>query len=110
MKKEADTHFNFYLYNEKLEIVTSFKYSGICFFKNSNWHRTQKCIPEHASKAMHRLFSICCQYEFKTKDKCKLFDQLVAPVLNYSSEIWGLHQAKGIENVHTKFLPMLFRR
>ena len=49
-------------------------------------------------------FFFFCQYEFKTKDKCKLFDQPVAPVSNYSSEIWGLHQAKDVENVHTKFL------
>ena len=57
-KSIEPTLYDFYLYNEKLEIVTSFKYLGVYFFKNGNWHRTQKCIAEHASKAMHRLFSI----------------------------------------------------
>ena len=103
-KGTRHTYYDFYLYNEKLEIVTSFKYLGIYFFKNGNWYRTQKCISKHASKAMHRLFAVFNQYEFSTKEKCKLFDQLVAPVLNYSSEIWGLHTAKEIENIHTKFL------
>ena len=75
------------LTNEKLEIVSSFKY----LFKNGNWHRTQKVITEHASKAMHRLFSVFSQYEFSVKEKCKLFDILVSPILNYSSEVWGLN-------------------
>ena len=57
-KSIRHTHYDFYLYNEKLETVSSFKYLGVYFFKNGNWHRTQKCITEHASKAMHRLFSI----------------------------------------------------
>ena len=55
---------------------TSFKYLGVYFFKNGNWHRTQKWIAEHASKAMHRLFSVFQQYEFKTSKKYKLFDAL----------------------------------
>ena len=94
----------FIYFKNKQEIVTSFKYLGIHFFKNCIWYRTQKCISDHASKAMHRLFSVSCQFEFTTEEKCKLFDQLVSPVLHYSSEIWGLHVAKEIENVHTKFL------
>ena len=44
------------------------------------------------------------QFEFTTEEKCKLFDQLVSPVLHYSSENWGLHAAKEIENVYAKFL------
>lgn len=100
------TH-NFYLYNQQIEIVSSFKYLGIYFFKNGNWHRTQKCIAEHASKAMYRLFSIFNQYEFRTFEKSKLFDTLVASVLNYCSEIWGLNPGKDIELIHTKFCRKL---
>ena len=101
-KSTRHTHYDFNLYNEKLEVVTSFKYLGIYFFKNGNWYRTQKSISEHTSKAMHRLFPVFHQFELSTKEKCKLFDQLVSPVLHYSSEIWGLHIAKDIENVHKK--------
>ena len=28
---------------------------------------------------------------------------MVGYILNYCSEIWGTHQAKDIENIHTKF-------
>ena len=80
------------------------KYQGVYFFKNGNWSITQKCIAEHASKAMFRLFSILNQYDFKTLQKCKLFDTLAASVLNYSAEVWGFNEAKKIELLHTKFL------
>jgi hypothetical protein len=103
-KSNRHTFYDFYLYNEKLEIVSSFKYLGVYFFKNGNWHRTQKVITEHASKAMHRLFSVFSQYEFSVKEKCKLFDILVSPILNYSSEVWGLNDGKDIETIHTKFI------
>ena len=62
------------------------------------------CIAEHALKAMFRLFSILNQYEFKTVQKCKLIDTLVASVLNYSAEVWGFNEAKNIELLHTEFL------
>ena len=76
--------------------------------KNGNWYRTQKSIAEHASKAMYRFFSIFNQYEFKTEQKLKLFDTLVSSVLNYSSEVWGFHEGKDKEQVHTKCLRKYF--
>ena len=93
-KGTRHTNYDFYLYNEKLETVKSFKYLGVYFFKNGNWSRTQKCIAEHASKAMHRLFSVFNQYEFKTNEKCKLFDTLVSSILNHSSEIGVIMKEK----------------
>lgn len=35
--------------------------------------------------------------------KCKLFDVLVGSILNYSSEVWGMHDAIDVEAIHTKF-------
>ena len=102
------SNYNLYLNNENLEVVSSFKYLGVYFFRNGNWPRTQKCVAEHVSKAMFRLFSIFTQYEFKTLQKCRLFDTLVASVLNYSAEVWGFNEAKNIELLHTKFSQKVF--
>ena len=55
-EKGRNTSFDFYLNNTKLDIVTSFKYLGIHFFKNGNWFRSKKKIAEHASYALHNLF------------------------------------------------------
>ena len=73
------THYNFYLYNEKLEIVSSFKHLGVYVFKNGHWNRTQKKHSRTCIKSITQTF-------LKTLDKCKLFDILVASVLNYASE------------------------
>ena len=102
-EKGRHTRYDFYLNNTKLEIVSSFKYLGVYFYKNGNWYRTQKCIADHASFALHNLFSLFSQIEISTYQKCKLFDALVGSVFNYSSEIWGGHDAKDAELIHTKF-------
>jgi hypothetical protein len=52
---------------------------------------------------MHNLFIIINQIDLPIKGKCKLFDSLVAPVLNYSAELWGFHEGQSIEKIHTKF-------
>ena len=35
--------------------------------------------------------------------KCKMFDILVGSILGYGAEVWGIHEAKDIEILHTKF-------
>ena len=77
-EKGRHTHFDFYLNNVKLEIVTSFKYLGIHFFKNGNWHRTQKRLSQHAAFALHNLFFLFRQIEFS--QKYKLFTVLVGSI------------------------------
>jgi hypothetical protein len=91
------------MYASKIEVVTSFKYLGVYFFKNGNWNRTQKRISQHASFSLHNLFIICNQLDLPTSQKSKLFDSLILPILNYSAEAWGYHTAPDIERIHSKF-------
>ena len=72
--------------------------------KNGNWFRTQICIAKHAAFALHNLFRIFNTVELPVAQKCKLFDTLVASILNFGSELWGMHEASDIELIHTKFL------
>lgn len=102
-EKGRHTTFDFYLNNTKLEVVSSFKYLGMHFFKNGNLLRTQKRIAEHASYALHNLFVLLKQVELPISEACKLFDTLVGSILNYGAEIIGKHEAKDIELIHTKF-------
>ena len=102
-EKGRHTYFDFYLNNVKLDLVNSFKYLGVHFFKNGNWHRTQQRLAQHGSFALHKLFSLFNQVELITSKKCKLFDVLVGSVLNYGAEVWGYHEAKDVEVLHTKF-------
>ena len=102
-KGRANTIYNFYLYGKKIEIVQEFKYLGITLYKNGRWNKTQKLFAEKGSKSLYNLYSIFRRYEFTTEKKCQLFDSLILPVLHFSSEIWGTHNAQEIESVHTKF-------
>lgn len=64
--------------------------------------KDELCIAEHASKALHRLFAILYRYEFKTSEKCKLFDSLVSSLLNYCSEILGNIEVPVIEKINCR--------
>ena len=103
-EKGRHSRYDFYIYNTAIQVVDSFKYLGITLFKNGNWYRTQKCIAKRALFALHNLFMIFDKKELPTTQKCKLFDTLVASILNFGSEIWGMHNATDIELIHTKFL------
>ena len=102
-EKGRHTSCNLFLNNIELEVVQSFKYLGVHFFKNGNWFRTQKRLSQHASYALHNLFALFRQLDLPMSEKCKMFDILVGSILNYSSEVWGMHDAKDIEIIHTKF-------
>ena len=41
------------------------------------------------------------------KHKLELFDKLVAPILNYGSQVWGFCEAKQIERTHLMFCKQL---
>lgn len=103
-EKGKRTHYDFSINNNILDLVDSFKYLGITLFKNGNWYRSQKCIAQHASFALYNLFSIFQKVELPVTQKCKLFDTLVGSILNFGSEIWGIHGASDVELIHTKFL------
>jgi hypothetical protein len=103
-EKGRNSNNRFKICNTELETVTSFKYLGIYLFKNGQWNRTQKIITQHASYAMHNLFTTFNQLELLTSDKVKLFDSLVGSVLNYSAEVWGNYESIDIERLHCKFI------
>ena len=52
----------------------------------------------HNTTYFHFLVRLNCQ---RPSEKCRLFDTLAGSILNNSSEIWGMHEAKDNEKVHT---------
>ena len=95
------TYYNFFIYNSRIEIIKAFKYLGVYFYKNGNG--TQKRIAQHASFSLHNLFIVCNQLDLPTSQKVRLFDSLVAQMLNYAAEVWGHHEGPDIEAIHSKF-------
>ena len=97
------TSYDFYLYKTKIELVKSFKYLGVHLFKNGKWTQTQKRTAQHASFALHNLFTIFNQIELPITERLKLFDALVSTTLNYGAQIWGMHKSPDVETMHSKF-------
>ena len=77
------------VYDIELEIVHSLKYLGVTFYKNGNWHMTQKCTVEYGTYSLHNLYKTLSNIELPVSEKFKLFDSLVGSVLCYASEVWG---------------------
>ena len=106
-EKGRKTEVHIYYNDIELENVDSFKYLGIMFYKNGSWNRTQKCISEYGSYALHNLYRLLQDMDMKTTEKFKLFYSLAGSVLGYASEVWGLHGAPDIERLHTQFCRSL---
>ena len=60
----------FLLNKTKIDLIDNLKYLGITLFKNGNWYRSQKCIAQHASRALHNLFTVFNKIELPTSQKC----------------------------------------
>ena len=87
----------------ELEVVDSFKYLGIMFYKNGSWNRTQKCLAEYGSFALYNIYKLFQDMHLNVNEKFKLFDCLVSSVLGYAGEVWGFHGAPDIERLHKQF-------
>ena len=106
-EKGRPTSTEFYYKNTLLENVENFKYLGVKFYKNGCWNRTQKCLLEYGSFALHNLYRLFQDVTLCTKEKFKLFDTLVGSVLSYACEVWGFHGAPDIEDIHSEFCRYL---
>ena len=102
-EKGRNTFVDIYFDGTKLELVASFKYLGLTFFKNGKWYRSQKIISQYGTFALHRLQCLFKNVFISIKEQIKLFDSLVASVLNYGSEVWGYDKWRDIDIVHNKF-------
>ena len=70
-EKGRTTNLRFYYDNQELEIVDSFKYLGVTFYKNGHWFRTQKCFAEYGTYALHNLYkTLSNNYQYRNNSDC----------------------------------------
>jgi len=99
---------NFAYEGEVIEIVKSFTYLGIVFTTGGSFTSTFETLAGQASKAVFKLNSYLLNFpSINIQTKLQLFDQLVLPILNYGSEIWGLNESMTLERVHLSFCKKL---
>ena len=99
--------FNIFYDEVQLEVVNTFIYLGVNVSSNGKFYQAQKHLSEQALKAMFALKNVFDSNVLCVKDKLKLFESLIQPILMYGCEIWGFHKADDIEKVHIKFLKQV---
>ena len=90
--------------NSDIEIVSKFKYLGIVFTSGGSFSEADKTLSGQSLKAIFKLNSYLNKFtELSPKHILELFDKLITPILNYSSEVWGFNKGAYIERTHLKF-------
>ena len=94
----------FYFNGERLEIVKEFKYLCMVFTTGASFAAAQNTLSGQAQKAIFKLNKYLYKFTcISPKHKLDLFDKLISPILNYSSEVWGFIKANSIERVHLQY-------
>ena len=97
----------FKMNDETIEIVDSYIYLGIEFFKNGKFFKARKRACDQAQKAMFALLKKCRTHNLPIDLQLQLFDTAVMPVLLYGAEVWGYEDNKIIETIQLKFLKYI---
>ena len=99
---------SFYFNGERLEIVKEFKYLGMVFTTGGSFAAAQNTLSGQAQKAIFKLNKYLNKFTYiSPKHKLDLFNKLISPILNYSSEVWGFIKANSIERVHLQYCKKL---
>ena len=94
--------------NDKIEVVTYYKYLGSFFTQKLSWTKSKEILSLQASKALQSIYRYQQRFGFFVhNDAFALFDAIVKPILIYASEIWGYQRCDQIERVHIAFCKRL---
>ena len=91
----------------EVERVQSYKYLGFEFHATKNLSHGVSKLVSAATKAMHAMNRRCAFLHISDpKQRCKLFDSLVLPILSYACEVWAVAKEVGesAEQLHRQFL------
>ena len=93
-------------FNERIiEVVSCFKYVGCVFSNSGSFKHCVNSLVGSARKALFSLKRIINQKsELIPKIQIDLFNTMVAQILHYGCEVWGLRRADPIEKFHLAFL------
>ena len=81
----------------ELDIVDSINYLGLCFNFNGRYTHVDKLLPSQARKALFALYKDFENMYFKIEISLLLFDMYISGILQYDSEVLGLHNGDCLE-------------
>ena len=100
-----------WFYNgEPLETVLTFKYLGFVFASSGRFKKGIENVVLKGQRACFKMISTIKDFSsLYPRNQISLFNSLVASVLSYGCEVWGLAEAKKIETVHLSFLKYVLK-
>ena len=80
-------------------MVEQFTYLGIIFNYNNKLTKAEKKLSEQARKALFALKKNIRDMSFNNETLLSLFDCYIGGIVNYASEIWGIHKGNNVEKM-----------
>ena len=81
--------------------MSKFTYIGIVFTTGGSFNTTFGMLAGQALKAIYKLKSNLLTFPgIRVQHKLDLFDELILPILNYGSKVWGLNDSTKLEDIH----------
>ena len=101
-----NVHVQLFYDGRELQLKPMFIYLGILFDEDVGTHRSIERNISSSRKAMYALVRRCYQLNIRNVGlKCRLFDTLVSPILNFGCEVWGPDMLKGKPLAHNISSP-----
>ena len=92
-----------------LEIVDSYRYLGILFSANGNFHKRKVNLKEQAERAMFALLNKCNTLDSPIDVQLDLFDKTILPIMIYGCEVWGYENVKILELIQLRFCKYILK-
>jgi hypothetical protein len=90
-----------------LEYTDCSSYLGVICYYNGSFVHAKKKLVEQAQKALYAVYYKIRNLQLPIYLQLKIVDSLVAPILLYGSEDWGVGKNDNIEKVHLQFLKRI---
>ena len=101
----SKTTYAFHLNDEKLEVVSCYKYLGLILDEYLNYLEATQVLSKSGGRALSSI--ICKMYNYKSanfKTLYTLIESGVNSILTYSSCIWGHDKFEEIEKINKRFI------
>ena len=98
---------NFLFEGSILQIVDHFSYLGVQFSYNGKFAATKSYLVDQARRAMFSVINKSRKLHLPIDIQIHLFDTMVAPILMYGAEVWGVENVEVIDKFQLKYLKMI---
>lgn len=93
----------------EIDVISDYVYLGTTFNFNNSFNKAICKQVNQARRAMFSLIAKAKRFSLPIDLQLELFNQLVAPILLYGSEVWGFSNMAHINSFYLKFCKQLLR-